>query len=148
MRQLLPRLPPVLLGWPRRAAAGLCFALALLSALSSGSSRAGRTATGSLAAPDGTVATSAAVYADAVSFVRPGDRIELVETAATGADFSAARTTPVVVARDVRVLAVRPPAPGGDGRTAQLLVAAPPTAAIDIAAHQGAQVLAAIRTPP
>ena len=140
----LPRLPPLLGGWPRRAAAALCFALALLTSLAPGSTRPRRP---DLAVPAGTVATSAAVYAEAASFVRPGDRIDLIETAdpTTGEQSDA----PVVVARGVQVLAVHPSTDVGTAqRTAQLLVAAPPDVAVAIAAHQGDRVLAAIGVPP
>jgi hypothetical protein len=145
MRVRLPRLLPVLTGWPRRAAAALCFAFALLTSLSPASSHAPREDT---AAPAGLSTAAATVYADAVSFVRPGQRIDLVETV----DAISSEPTPpppTVVARDVRVLAIRPSSESSIGApTAQLLVAASRDVAVAIAAHQGAQVLAAISAPP
>jgi hypothetical protein len=135
----------VLRGWPRRAAAALCFLLALASTLSSGRRAATRT---DVAIPAGMVQTSAAVYADAVSFVRPGDRVDLVEPIA---EPGLQATTPgvTVVARNVHVLELRTGSSlGAEPRTAQLLVAAPPDVATAIAAHQGGQVLAVTTAPP
>lgn len=147
MRPVLPRLPPLLTGRARRGAAALCFALALLTSLPSSS----HSAPVGIAVPPGLVATSAAVYADAASFVHPGDRIDLVETADATSTTSTTDTSPapVVVAHSVQVLSIRVSADITSGsRTAVLLVAAPSAVAVDIAAHQGDRVLAAISAPP
>lgn len=144
MRPRLPRLPHILNGWPRRAAAALCFALALLTSFAPAKPRAAQVDT---SVPPGLVATSASVFADAVTFVHPGDHIDLVETSAGSSAES--RPPPTVVAHDVRVLDVRAANDlGAQPRTAQLLVAAPREVAVAIAAHQGDRVLAAISAPP
>ena len=142
MRLRLPRLPPLFYGWPRRAAAALCLALAVLTSLAP--SRSGP-AEPAPALPPGLVTTSAAVNADAVAFLHAGDRVDLVETFAAGD----AQAAPIVVARGVRVIDIRAATEfGSAAHTAQLVVAAAPEDAVRIAAHQGDQVLAATTAPP
>ena len=145
----LPRLPRVLAGWPRKAAAALCFAVALLGALTPGRAASTRA---DVTVPAGMVRTSASVYADGASFVRRGDRIDLVEPIADAAVQPAPQSAPqpaTVVARNVRVLDIR----SGGGFAAQnpitqLVVAALPDVAAAIAARQGVRTLAVTSASP
>jgi hypothetical protein len=136
----------LLAGWPRRAAAALCLVLALASAVSGKAART-RHATGS-PIPAGMVATAAAVSEDAAAFVHVGDHIDLIAPADASLGQNAS-STPAIVASGVQVLAVRSSTDGLSGpRSVQLLVAAHRDVAVQIAAHQGTQVLAAVTVPP
>jgi Flp pilus assembly protein CpaB len=99
--------------------------------------------------PAGYVTTTAAVYADGLTFVRPGDRIDLVAPPAGDAAGAVTDTAATVIAHGVEVLAVRAGRDAtADAPVSQVLLAAPRDIAVRIAAHQGAQVLAAVTLPP
>jgi hypothetical protein len=136
----------VLAGWPRRAAAALCLVLALATAISHPRAQAARAAPARV--PAGLVATTAVVSEDATAFVHVGDRIDLVAPADSALG-QGGTASPTVVAIGVQLLAMRPSSSSLSGpRSVQLLVAARRDVAVQIAAHQGTQVLAAISAPP
>jgi hypothetical protein len=93
-------------------------------------------------------ATAAAVSEDAAAFVHVGDHIDLIAPADASLGQNAS-STPAIVASGVQVLAVRSSTDGLSGpRSVQVLVAAHRDVAVQIAAHQGTQVLAAVTVPP
>ena len=137
-------LPALRVDAVRRIGAPACFALAALTALLP--SHPSAPAAAAPRVPTGLVSTTAAVYADALTFVRPGDHVDLV---APPDSADAAAAPPTVVAQGVVVLRVRAPVdPQAQPRVAQVLIAAPRAVAVQIAAHQGTQILAAITAPP
>jgi hypothetical protein len=138
----------VLAGWPRRAAAALCFLMAIATALSGHRPAPARAAAGN-PIPAGLVATTAVVSADAAAFVHIGERIDLVAPTPEQSGEQSGDPPAPVVASGVQVLAIRQSVDGvGGTRVVQLLVAARREVAVQIAARQGSEVLAAISAPP
>jgi hypothetical protein len=141
------RVPTALLGWPRRAAAALCFLLAAVAAVAA-PHKERHTLAPRPSLPAGMVTTSVTVYADGLAFVHVGDRIDLIAPAVAG-DASAGEPIPTVVAHGVQVLAMRAQRDSlTDAAVSQVLLAAPRDVAVKIAAEQGRHVLAAVSAPP
>lgn len=137
---------PRLSGWPRRLAVVACL---LLAASSFVQQRAGTGARPDAVArglgPD-QVAVAVDVGGEIRSFLRTGDRVDLVAAAGQSPDAVEGTPTPggsLTLARGLRVLALLPPAQGlGTETTAGLLVAADRDTATALAAARGRQMTA------
>ncbi|MCU1657998.1 MAG: Conserved secreted protein of unknown function, putative domain [Pseudonocardiales bacterium] len=98
----------------------------------------------------GEVAAPVSVPAEVASFVRSGDRVDvLAAPPADGLDATTAPRRPATtVAQDVPVLAVLPlPDSGGDA-VAQLIIGTDRATALRVAALHGRTVLAVVANPP